>query len=557
MEQVRLVTAIVLSCIVFFCWSYFFTPEQNVTQQNPQAVDKSLNSIHETEKLQQQPDGRDSFLSKTTVVNKDSFTPSKHIENAKVITIDTPLYTVQISEAGAVVKSLFLKKYRETFADNITLKQMVTEKSGTVFFGLSGNGIADLNDAVFTTYGGATGPISVYQGTKELILYWKSNDGFIVKKVFTFSADNYMIKYDVSLINNSDRSFQDQIAVTLINKAPQSSMQFGFEGSCALINNELEEVEGDDIEEKSLYTGKIGWVAEQGRYFVSAIVPDEVEEATMRLFTNGSTLRTSYVRKMVALHPGKQAVFSFNLFMGPKSVSILKSVGHKLDEAVNFGMFNFIAKPCLWLMNYIYEFIPNYGVSIIILTILIKLLFWPLGNKSYRAMEEMKKLQPLMVEIRERNKNNKQQMNKEVMGLYKTYKVNPMSGCLPMIVQMPIFFALYRMLYSAIELRHAPFFGWITDLSAPDRLFHFGFQIPFMEPPAGIPVLTLIMGGTMFLQQKMSPPPGDPTQAKMMMLMPIFFTFIFINFSSGLVLYWLVNNVLSIMQQYYITKKIK
>ncbi|OQY12637.1 MAG: hypothetical protein B6I31_02815 [Desulfobacteraceae bacterium 4572_19] len=219
-------------------------------------------------------------------------------------------------------------------------------------------------------------------------------------------------------------------------------------------------------------------------------------------------------------------------------------------------MFNIIAKPCLWLMNFIYKFIPNYGVAIIILTILIKLLFWPLGNKSYKSMAEMKKLQPLMMEIREKYKNDKQRMNKEVMGLYKTYKVNPMSGCLPMIVQMPIFFALYRMLYSAIELRHAPFFGWITDLSAPDRLFHFGFQIPFMDPPCGIPVLTLIMGGTMILQQKMSPPAGDPTQAKMMMLMPVFFTFIFINFSSGLVLYWLVNNVLSISQQYYITKKI-
>ena len=146
-------------------------------------------------------------------------------------------------------------------------------------------------------------------------------------------------------------------------------------------------------------------------------------------------------------------------------------------------------------------------------------------------------------------------MNEEIMGLYKTYKINPMGGCLPMIAQIPVFFALYRMLYEAIELRHAPFFGWITDLSAPDRLFHFSFSIPFMQPPYGIPVLTLVMGGTMLLQQKMTPSPGDPAQAKMMMLMPVVFTFIFINFSSGLVLYWLVNNVLSISQQYYITKK--
>jgi len=170
-------------------------------------------------------------------------------------------------------------------------------------------------------------------------------------------------------------------------------------------------------------------------------------------------------------------------------------------------------------------------------------------------MNDMKKLQPLMTELREKYKDDKQRMNQEVMGLYKTYKVNPMSGCLPMLVQMPIFFALYRMLYQAIELRHAPFMGWINDLSAPDRLFHFDFAIPFMQAPYGIPVLTIIMGATMFLQQKMSPSTGDPTQAKMMMLMPLFMTFIFINFPAGLVLYWLVNNVLSIGQQYYIQKK--
>jgi YidC/Oxa1 family membrane protein insertase len=146
-------------------------------------------------------------------------------------------------------------------------------------------------------------------------------------------------------------------------------------------------------------------------------------------------------------------------------------------------------------------------------------------------------------------------MDEETMALYRTYKINPMGGCLPMVVQLPVFFALYRMLYQAIELRHAPFFGWINDLSAPDRLFQFGFSIPFMEPPYGIPVLTIVMGATMFLQQKMSPPPGDPTQAKLMMFMPLIFTVIFINFSAGLVLYWLINNIFSIAQQYYIQKK--
>ncbi|MBU4504534.1 MAG: membrane protein insertase YidC, partial [Proteobacteria bacterium] len=197
----------------------------------------------------------------------------------------------------------------------------------------------------------------------------------------------------------------------------------------------------------------------------------------------------------------------------------------------------------------------NYGIAIIILTIFTKIILWPLGAKSYKSMNEMKKIQPLVAEIREKYKGDKKKMNEATMALYKTYKVNPVGGCLPMVLQIPVFFALYRMLYEAIELRHAPFFGWINDLSAPDRLLSFGFSIPFMQPPCGIPVLTIIMGATMFLQQKMSPAMGDPSQAKMMQLMPLIFTVIFINFSSGLVLYWLVNNILSISQQYYTTKK--
>ena len=207
------------------------------------------------------------------------------------------------------------------------------------------------------------------------------------------------------------------------------------------------------------------------------------------------------------------------------------------------------------MLRFFNHYINNYGVSIILLTILIKILFWPLTHKSYKSMGEMKKLQPRMAKIREKYKDNKQQMNREMMALYKTYKVNPMGGCLPMVIQIPVFFALFRILGNAIELRHAPFMLWINDLSAPDRLFNLPFQVPLMAPPTGIPVLTLLMGASMFLQQKMTPTPGDPTQAKIMMFLPIIFTFMFINFPSGLVLYWLVNNILSIGQQYRIQKR--
>jgi YidC/Oxa1 family membrane protein insertase len=288
-----------------------------------------------------------------------------------------------------------------------------------------------------------------------------------------------------------------------------------------------------------------------------SVIPDQAEDgASMRLFLKGDDLlEAQYVGLADDIRPGTQHTYKYALFFGPKSMEILNNMGHDLGKALNFGMFTVLAKPCVWIMNKLYSVIPNYGIAIIILTIFIKIILWPLGSKSYKSMSEMKKIQPLMKDIREKYKNDKKKMNEEVMSLYRTYKINPLGGCLPMVVQLPVFFALYRMLYQAIELRHAPFFLWIDDLSAPDRLFNFGFSIPFMEPPYGIPVLTIIMGATMLLQQKMSPPMGDPTQAKMMMFMPLIFTVIFINFSAGLVLYWLVNNILSISQQYYIQKK--
>jgi YidC/Oxa1 family membrane protein insertase len=341
----------------------------------------------------------------------------------------------------------------------------------------------------------------------------------------------------------------------LLKKGPENASRYGFEGPSALINNKLEEIKIKKIKKQDVYPGKLEWIAIQGRYFLSAIMPNEAIDARMHLSNGGEILTNTYVQPEQTILPDQQHVFKYKVFFGPKSMAVLKSVDYGLIKAVNFGMFDILAKPCVYIMNYIYKFIPNYGVAIIILTLLSKILLWPLGNKSYKSMAQMKKIQPLMAEIKEKYKDDKKKMNEEMMALYKTYKVNPLGGCLPMVVQIPVFFALYRMLYGAIELRHAPFIWWINDLSAPDRLFRFDFHIPFMQPPYGIPVLTIIMGATMFIQQKMSPPAGDPTQAKMMMLMPIVFTVIFINFSSGLVLYWLVNNVISMVQQYYIQKK--
>ena len=551
-EQKRLFIAIILSIVIIVGWNTLFVKHEEVTSLPAGTTEKAREATVEPQTvtpLVPTDKGRSETVANT--VQKD---------NARTLSVETPLYNIAISESGAAVKSLTLKSYRERVEADSPLKQMVSPELPTGLFtvNLEGKSIPGLDTAVFTAHTD-TLQNRVNEGQKVITFSWTSPHGITVEKVFTFSAGTYLINMDIIVKNSSNMPLKDALKITLpyrLSKENSSMARFGAHGPLAFINNKLEEVDLDDIDEKDTFPGTVDWIGNSGRYFISALIPVTPVEAKMKLIRDGEEgINTSYIRSMDRIDPGKQATLPYQLYMGPKSLKILSSYNNTLKKSINFGWFDILAKPCLIGMNLIHDIIPNYGIAIILLTLLIKIIFWPLGSKSYKSMNDMKRLQPLMMELREKYKNDKQRMNQEVMGLYKTYKVNPMSGCLPMLVQMPIFFALYRMLYQAIELRHAPFMGWITDLSAPDRLFSFNISIPFMQPPYGIPVLTIVMGATMFLQQKMSPTTGDPTQAKMMMLMPIFMTVIFVNFPAGLVLYWLVNNVLSIGQQYYIQKK--
>ncbi|MGM0682028.1 MAG: membrane protein insertase YidC, partial [Thermodesulfobacteriota bacterium] len=430
-------------------------------------------------------------------------------------------------------------------------------RAGTALVRLAARGLPDASEAVFTTDFDSD-RMEVSDGERTLSFYWKAGEDFVLEKRYRFYPDSYKIGLSINIINKSESTLPSDLFLEMTNPPPEGRT-FSFQGPFASIDSKLEEIKVGKIDDKSLYPGKIQWAGIEDRYFMTAMVPVDPVQTELRLSheQDRNLVRVTYLQPGEAIEPGGSRQFDYELFMGPKRMSDLKEFGHDLEKAIDFGFFDIIAKPCLWLMNKIHDnVVSNYGVAIILLTILFKIIFWPLGNKSYRSMAEMKKLQPLMSDIRKKYKDDKKKMNEEVMRLYKTYKVNPMSGCLPMVVQIPVFIAFYRMLYEAIELRHAPFMLWINDLSSPDRLFRFDVTIPFMAPPYGIPVLTVIMGATMFLQQKLSPPPGDPAQAKIMMLMPLIFTVIFINFPAGLVLYWLTNNVLSIAQQYYVTRKI-
>jgi YidC/Oxa1 family membrane protein insertase len=254
------------------------------------------------------------------------------------------------------------------------------------------------------------------------------------------------------------------------------------------------------------------------------------------------------------LAQGGSVTFTQNLYYGPKDADDLAAAGHYLERSLDYGWFSFLAKPLIWLLRLFYDLVGNYGVAIILVTIIIKVALWPLTAKSYKSMKEMQKLQPKIAKLKEKYKDDNKAFQQEMMQLYRAYKVSPMGGCLPMLLQIPFFIAFYRVLDYTLELRGAPFMLWITDLSVPDRLFYFSFKLPLLDEPTGIPVLTLLMGATMIWQQKMTPSMGDPTQAKIMMFMPLIFIFILLNMPSGLVLYWLVNNILSIFQQKLINR---
>jgi len=544
--------ALGLSFLVFLVWSVLFGPKPTDKSTEKQSIPKQ-------EQRQQKDQSQPALKDRSSPAGPKRDLMLETERDARDITVETDLYIAVFSGSGPLIKSFKLKKYQSTIEKGSPLKELihVKNKSGYGFnLGFSGKNIPNIN---WATYKVNRKEITIRPGDrpKKLIYERVSPEGIEIQTIFVFYADNYEIDLSVHVNNSSERIIDDNLSLNLVHLPTKTKKRYSaFEGMALLLENKLKEVKVGKLKDKQFF-GQISWIAREEPYFLAAIVDENSRKSTAKsTILPDDEIKISYITPSLNLRQGQNTTENFTLYFGPRDLYILKALNKRLEKAINFGWFDIIAKPLLVTLRFFNKYLSNYGLSIILLTIIIKILFWPLTHKSYKSMKEMRKLQPMMAKIREKYKGNKQEMQKQLMGLYKTYKINPMGGCLPMIVQIPVFFALFRVLPNSIELRHAPFFLWIKDLSAPDRLFSFPFQIPFMAPPYGIPVLTLIMGASMFLQQKMTPTTGDPAQAKMMMLLPIVFTFLFINFPSGLVLYWLVNNVLSIAQQYRINKQV-
>lgn len=349
---------------------------------------------------------------------------------------------------------------------------------------------------------------------------------------------SYVLEYSVEL----KADYEAAIGVAWSGIVPQAKDNFSqIEGPVVYLDSELEAIAASDVEEPVTRKGRVDWAGYADHYFLAAYYPEAAVPLRFSAASAGGYTESTLWSE------GPAERVSYGLYVGPKKLAELRPLGHQLEGSVALGWFAFIARPLLELMILLNKLTGNYGWSIILLTVGVRLVFYPINKRQALAMKAMQKIQPELKKIQEKFKDDREKLNREVMEVYRRHKVNPLAGCLPMLLQLPVFLGLYNALMQSIELRHAPFLGWITDLSQPDRLG--SLAIPFVHPP-GVPVLTILMGASMVIQQKMMPAAGDPAQQRMMMLMPVVFTVMFVNFPSGLVLYWFASNVMSIGQQY-------
>ncbi|MGE0681850.1 MAG: membrane protein insertase YidC [Candidatus Binatia bacterium] len=482
-----------------------------------------------------------------TAQARETPTPLQTAEPAvQDLTVENDVYSAVLTSLGGRLKSVRLKHYPGDRGKDSPPREMVT--AGTdgelpLIFRLEGGDmtLSDENVAYTTT----SGENLQLQGESQAIVEFKGRtaNGVQITKTFGFSGDTYGITLTVRVENPPATANFASLVWTHGPEPHHKNSSYYHPGPVALIDRKFvyEYATALTSQEKDLGPGRIRWGGYADTYFLAALMP--LENEANHLFV--SDLKgTALIRLTI---PWKREPISYEIYVGPKDFTALNAVNPALDRAIDFGWFHFIARPLVHLLRFSHSYTGNYGIDIILLTFLVKLVFFPLTNKSFRSMAQMREVQPLMERLREQYKDDREKLNKEMMELYRNHKVNPLGGCLPMLVQAPVFIGLYQALSSAIELRQAPFLGWIQDLSMPDRLG--SLDLWFIEPP-GVPVLTLLMGGTMLVQQALTPAMGDPVQQKMMMLMPVIFTVMFVNFPSGLVLYWLVNNVLSITQQY-------
>lgn len=577
LDNKNVVLAVVLSVIILFGFEILFKqdvpvapPEGSQVAGTPQPQAGSATPATPGAPTSQTP----SIPGSAPITNaQDVLEQSREaaINAVPRVKIDAPEVHGSISLKGGVIDDLTLPNYRQT----------IDPESGEIVF-LQARG--SLN-AFFVGHGWSGGEGQSVPGLdtvwtassdrlavgKPVTLTWDNGTGLIFKRTISID-DHYMFKINQS-VENSTGTPQTLYPYGLVSRysTPETTdFYILHEGLLGVIDGQLQEIDYDDVQDEPAgitaeTTG--GWIGITDKYWLATLIPNQTEKVQTRFLHRKEGVvdvyQTDYLGSAVIVPANGSASAESHLFAGAKEVTLLDRYSEELgiinfDLAIDFGWFYFLTKPIFLALLWINGIVGNLGVSILLLTIAIKIAFFPLANKSYVAMSKMKKLQPKMVKLREQYGEDKVKLNQEMMGLYKREKVNPASGCLPILVQIPVFFALYKVLFVTIEMRHAPFFGWIQDLSAPDptSLFNLFGLIPWSPPEfMMIGIWPVLMGASMYLQQKLNPQPADPIQAKIFLFMPLFFTFLLAQFPAGLVIYWAWNNTLSILQQWVIMRR--
>ena len=557
MDLRNVVFAIALSFAVLFGWSVIF--------ETPQ--------IEEQKRLEQTQGSE-----KTDNKNTDAPSPNVNIEKEKVLNIsrDDAIKSVKrvnfenenvkgsISLKGFLIDDILFKKYNTEVNSDEKVKYLNPSETNDGYFVETGWAASNITNTSLPT----KNSIWKVVGNNKLSVgnpvtaEWNNKSGLIFRKKVELD-EKFLFKVTQEVQNNSSQRVELYPYAQITRNQDPDVVDFYIlhEGFIGVFDEDLQEEGYDDIKEKKKeYSAGEGWLGITDKYWLTALVPEK-NQPFKGEFTYKNGFKANYIQnKPVVVQPSGSGISESKVFIAAKEVKVIDGYAetegiNKFDLTIDWGWFYFFTKPLFFIMNYLFELTKNFGIAIVLVTAAVRLLFFPLANYSFRSMAKMKILQPELLRLKELHKEDKVKLQQEMMALYKREKVNPLSGCLPILIQIPFFFAIYKMLFISLEMRHQPFFGWIKDLSAqdPTSIFNFFGLIPW-DPPSFLIIgaWPIMMGATMYLQQKLNPTPPDPIQAKIFMFFPLFLTIILAPFPSGLVVYWTINNILTIAQQWVI-----
>jgi YidC/Oxa1 family membrane protein insertase len=580
-DNKNFIVAIVLSSLIIFGWQYFYAGPQAERQRRLQEQQQQQTSQQVapaqpgTIGVTPQPGAAPQPGTMPQPGLAEGVQPREQVlQSSPRIPIDTPSLSGSINLKGAQIDDLHLKRYHETVdpgSPTITLlspsgtERPYFAESGWTMAGTASVKLPNAQTQWQAAKGAKLTPESPVQ------LSFDNGEGLIFHKTIGVD-DNYMftVKQEVENKSGQPVTLFPYSRVVRVGQPETANFYILHEGLIGVLDSKLQEVDYDDVKEEQQppLESKGGWLGITDKYWAVALIAGQ-EEAIRATFGHNMTgakdsFQADFIRKEGLTVPGNgRASSEHHVFAGAKVVQLIDSYRDRLnivlfDRLIDWGWFYYLTKPLFWLLELFYKLVGNFGLAILIVTVLIKSVFFPLANKSYESMSKMKKLQPEMERLKQLYPDDRMKQQQELMELYKKEKVSPLSGCLPIVIQIPVFFALYKVLFVTIEMRHAPFFGWIKDLSAPDptSLFNLFGLIPW-DPPSLllVGIWPIIMGITRWMQMRLNPTPPDPVQAMLFNWMPLIFTFMLASFPAGLVIYWAWNNLLSIIQQTLIMKR--